>query len=125
MHRLRRGSVPAGLCRLLAGLAPVGLALVLGGCATSSAGEAAAIRSQAQAALAETEDDGLPAQVSPPWAIRRGPDDPNEPYSRNYGSRSYGQGLLAGLAGPPARMTPAEEEALIARAITEHEMRKP
>jgi hypothetical protein len=117
--------MPAGLCRLLAGLVPVGLALVLGGCATSSAGETATIRSQAPAARAETEDDGLPAQVSPSLAIRRSPDDPREPFSRSYGPRAYGPGSLFGLAGPPARMTPAEEEALIARAITEHEMRKP
>jgi hypothetical protein len=98
---------------------------MLGGCATSSAGETASLRSQVQAERAETEDDGLPAQVAPTSAIRRTPDDPSEPFSRNYGPRAYGPGSQYGLAGPPTRMTPAEEEALIARAITEHEMRKP
>ena len=120
MRRLRRGSVPAGLGWALASLGLLGLAVALGGCATSSAGETAAARSQMQAERTETEDDGLPAQVAPTSAIRRSPDDPREPFSRNYGPRSP-----AGLAGPPTRMTSAEEEALIAHAITVHEMRKP
>ena len=119
MRRLRRGNVPAGLGRLLAWLGPVGLAVALAGCATSSAGETSASRSHAQA-RAEVEDDGLPAQVAPPVAIRQAPDDPSEPFSRNYGPKPP-----ARLSGPPIRMSSAEEEALIARAIAEHEMRRP
>lgn len=66
------------------------------------------------------EDDGLPVQVAPASAIRQQPDDPSEPFSRNYGPKP-----AALLSGPPTRMSSAEEEALIARAITEHEMRRP
>ena len=94
--------------------------MALAGCATSSAGETAGSRSHAPSARVAMEDDGLPAQVAPSAAIRNEPDDPSQPFSRTYG-------LLpaACLAGPPTRMSSAEEEALIARAITEHEMRRP
>ena len=119
MRRLRRGTVPAGLGRLSAWLAPVALAVALAGCATSSAGETSAARSQ-ELPRAEVEDDGLPAQVAPSVAVRQGPDDPSEPFSRNYGPKPP-----ARLAGPSPRMSGAEEEALIARAIFEHEMRRP
>ena len=34
----------------------------------------------------EIEDDGIEAQRPPPLRAQRPPDDPNEPYSRNYGS---------------------------------------
>jgi hypothetical protein len=33
----------------------------------------------------EIEDDGLPSQAPPAANIRQMPDDPSEPYSRNYG----------------------------------------
>ena len=36
---------------------------------------------------AEVEDDGREAQLPPPRRIRQEPDDPSEPYSRNYGTR--------------------------------------
>jgi hypothetical protein len=79
-----------------------------------------ASRSHASATRVEMEDDGLPAQVTPTSAIRHEPDDPSQPFSRNYGLRP-----AARLSGPPPRMSSAEEEALIARAIAEHEMRRP
>lgn len=120
MRRLRRGSVPVGLGRLSAWLFPLGLAVALAGCATSSAGETSASRTHAPSERTEIEDDGLPAQAAPSSAIRRAPDDPSEPFSRNYGLRPP-----ARLSGPPTRMSSAEEEALIARAIAEHEMRRP
>ncbi len=31
------------------------------------------------------EDDGLPVQTAPPARVRSAPDNPNEPFSRNYG----------------------------------------
>ena len=120
MRWSRRGNVPAGLGRLLARLGSLGLAVALAGCVTSSAGETSAARPYAQSERVVLEDDGLPAQVAPSSAIRQQPDDPSEPFSRNYGPRT-----AAHLAGPPARMSPAEEEALIVRAIAEHEMRRP
>lgn len=33
----------------------------------------------------DLEEDGMEAQVAPPRAIREAPDDPSEPWSRNYG----------------------------------------
>ncbi len=39
----------------------------------------------AQAAVVDVEDDGLPAQTPPSGRIRQLADDPNEPFSRNYG----------------------------------------
>jgi hypothetical protein len=33
----------------------------------------------------DIEDDGLPAQSPPPMHLRHRPDDPSEPFSRNYG----------------------------------------
>jgi hypothetical protein len=104
----------------LAWLGPLGLAVALAGCATSSAGETSASRVHAQAERAEIEDDGLPVQVAPRATLHREADDPSEPFSRNYGPRPP-----ARLSGPPTRMSSAEEEALIARAIAEHEMRRP
>src|SRR5437879_1484388 len=103
MRGLRRGSVPAGPGRLLACLGLLGLAVALAGCATSSAGETSASRTRVQTERAEIEDDGLPAQVAPPAAMRREPDDPSEPFSRNYGPRPP-----ARLSGPPTRMSSAE-----------------
>jgi hypothetical protein len=124
MRGLRRGIAPVGLGPLLAWLGPVGLAMglavALSGCATSSAGEPSGLRSHAPTARVEIEDDGLPAQIAPSAAIRNDPDDPSQPFSRNYGLPP-----AARLSGPPTRLSGAEEEALIARAIAEHEMRRP
>jgi hypothetical protein len=124
MRGLRRGLVPAGPGRLLAWLGPLGLvlglAVALAGCATSSAGETSGSRLHAPTARVEMEDDGLPAQVAPSAGLRSEPDDPSQPFSRNYGLRP-----AARLSGPPTRLSSAEEEALIVRAIAEHEMRRP
>ena len=124
MRGLCRGIVPAGPGRLLPRLGllgvTMGLAVALAGCATSSAGEPSATRSYAGAARLEIADDGLPAQIAPSAAIRNAPDDPRQPFSRNYGLPP-----VARLSGPPTRMSSAEAEALIARAIAEHEMRRP
>jgi hypothetical protein len=98
----------------------MGLVVALAGCATSSAGETSASWSYAGAARLEIADDGLPVQVAPSAFIRNAPDDPRQQFSRNYGLRP-----VAHPSGPPTRMSSAEAEALIARAIAEHEMRRP
>ena len=87
--------------------------IAMAGCATSSAEPMPAPQALVQADRAQMEDDGLPEQVAPPARIRRQPDDPREPFSRNYGPQ------------PPTRMSRVEEEAVIAQAITAHEMRRP
>lgn len=67
-------------------------ALAAGGCAESRSRYAAAdhVRAAppqvAQSQPAELEEDGLPAQVPPLRRPNPLPDDPNEPYSPNYGS---------------------------------------
>lgn len=120
MRRLRRGVAPAALGLVLAVLGPLGLALLMAGCATSSADPTPASQAVARVDRDATEDDGLPPQVAPPAGIRRLPDDPREPFSRNYGPQP---------PAPPrpktAGLSQAEEDALIARAITAHEMRRP
>ena len=49
---------------------------------TNAPGQIAGLRS---GPAIEIEDDGIEAQ-RPPLRVPRPPDDPNEPYSRNYGS---------------------------------------
>jgi hypothetical protein len=39
----------------------------------------------AQGPAVQMETDGLPSQAAPPVRIRQMPDDPSQPYSRNYG----------------------------------------
>lgn len=81
----------------------------------------------------EIEDDGLPAQLAP---RHRAPvqDDPSEPWSPNYGRHTptKAQKAEAPTAETPARarkpqtrqqITAMDEEAIIRRAIAEHEMR--
>jgi hypothetical protein len=76
--------------------AVVAIALTLAGCATDEEyrreahARAAYAHAQAQASAAprreaDLEDDGLPSQVPPPVGRRMEPDDPREPFSRNYG----------------------------------------
>ncbi len=65
------------------------IGLVLGGCSTAqqqhAAADVAIAPKMAQATSVEIEDDGLPSQSPPPVRVRAAPDDPSEPYSRNYG----------------------------------------
>jgi len=66
----------------------------------------------------ELEDDGLPPQSPPPRSIRAQPDDPNEPWSPNYGRTVDATGRAAGSdsswaaiaddAGLPRPMSPEE-----------------
>jgi hypothetical protein len=90
-------------------------ALVLAGCASSSGSEAA--RGESRSVL---EADGLPAQVHPAADIRQLPDDPSQPFSRRYGSA-----LAPGLARGAEQAANLDAEAIIAAAISAHEMRKP
>lgn len=113
MRRLRGGVAPRQKGWPVAVLGALGAAVALSGCATSSSEPAPSYQPSLQASRGVIEDDGLPAQTAPPAHIRQLPDDPSEPFSRNYGLQ------------PPRRLSHAEAEAVIARAITAHEMRKP
>lgn len=63
--------------------------LALAGCASNSDRYASYGQHQptqvAHAVAVEVEDDGLPSQAPPPVRIRDIPDDPSEPFSKNYG----------------------------------------
>ena len=101
---------------MLLAMLGLGLAIAMAGCATSSAEPTPASRPLAQTDRGELEDDGLPMQAAPPAGIRQQPDDPREPFSRNYGPQP---------PAPPRRLSEAEADMVIARAITAHEMRRP
>jgi hypothetical protein len=120
MRRLHHGIVLARLRPLLALGGALAAAIAAAGCATSTAGGTAQFRYAARAERTITEDDGLPAQVALPLGIRQLADDPSEPFSRNYGPQPVMR-LRAALT----RLSDAEADALIAHAITEHEMRRP
>ena len=120
MRRSRHGIVPARLRLLLALAGALAAAIAAAGCATSTAVDTAQFHYAARAERTITEDDGLPAQVDPPSGIRQLADDPSEPFSRNYGPQP-----VMRLRATLTRLSDAEADALIARAITEHEMRRP
>jgi hypothetical protein len=110
----RRLSLGAGIpCFVV-----LGLALTAGGCASSAADQAVNAQGIAPIQRVEMEADGLPPQVPPPVGMRRQPDDPSEPFSPNYGAPPASRPA-------PARMSAADEDAIIARAIVAHEMRRP
>ncbi len=62
--------------------------LALTGCASTPRQYSANDVRVAQAAVIDVEDDGLPAQTPPPARARQMPDDPSEPFSRNYGGEN-------------------------------------
>jgi len=82
MFEFDAGAKPVlALCALAA-------AVSLGGCAADRSAEYSAAVSEPKpvARLAtDIEDDGIAAQTPPSRSIRQQPDDPSEPYSRNYG----------------------------------------
>ncbi|MBR2536801.1 MAG: adhesin [Hyphomicrobium sp.] len=81
------------------------LLAALGGCASD---QHASDYTRAHVAMAQAtidiEDDGLPAQSPPSKAVRHAPDDPSEPYSRNYG------GINPSVTGVPAAAGPAPQQ---------------
>src|SRR5262245_54867641 len=111
---LRLSACLPTLARLSFAFGPLAVALLAAGCAGSSGSEA--LRMETRSVL---EADGLPAQVRPAADIRQLPDDPSEPFSARYGSVPAAH--LARGPAPPS----FDAEAIIAAAITAHEMRKP
>jgi len=117
------------------------IAFMAGGCASQTAkGDASAVTEPtgaSQLAYAgqrvPVEDDGLPVQLAPRDRPSH-PDDPNEPWSPNYGSKtpieasaSIGPspaGQLISFFTGPKRMARSQEDAIIRQAIAEHEMRR-
>src|SRR5262245_31146447 len=89
--------------------------LVVAGCARSSGLELVRVEARGVA-----EADGLPAHVHPAADIRHWPDDPRQPFSPQYGSLPPSP-----RAGEADAVASLDAEAIIAAAITAHEMRKP
>ena len=89
MFAFHPGVKPALSVRALGlGSAALAALLALSGCASdpnSSTAQNAGVAPQTVAQAADVEADGLPAQTPPPARVRLAPDDPNEPFSRNYG----------------------------------------
>jgi hypothetical protein len=99
MFLLRTGPGGPGKYPLLpvAGLMRAGVCLLclatLAGCNATSRGPTAQWPGEPQHLAAavpgpfvEMEDDGQPGQIPPPPRVRQAPDEPHEPYSRNYGT---------------------------------------
>ncbi|MEQ1670208.1 MAG: adhesin [Hyphomicrobium sp.] len=113
MFAFAAGDIPAQKTRAAVARAASSAALAvviaaLGGCSSTqhaaTAQDPGATMRVAQA-VSEVEDDGLPAQTPPPHRIRQSPDDPSEPFSRNYG------GGNPSASAAPAPDAPANEHA--------------
>ncbi len=126
----------------------IGSAVVASGCAANqSPNYAGAYNSPVQPVnerqwKVEIEEDGKPAQLPPVRRMRPEEDDPTQPWSPNYG-RGAGSILPSPVPSEPrivwpkpietsVRIAPssrplaeAEADALIARAVNAHEIRRP
>ena len=121
MRRLRPRLARSRLSVVLTCLVPIGLAVALSGCATSSAADRTGATSDVPKAARTTTGGTVtpPATGSTPQGERHQTDDPYGLYSPLYG-------LWASLRPPgTGRWSAAEEDAIIAQAITAHEMRRP
>ena len=117
MCALQAGQKPVQKVRAVAARAVVArvasaaMLATLAGCAsnqtTSSAQQVGANVRVAQV-VTEVEDDGLPAQVPPTQRVRQMPDDPSQPFSRNYGgpNPSASAAPLAEPASEPEKPNP-------------------
>ena len=102
------GGQPALLPRVvLARLAAMAAVFGLAGCASATNQYSAQNVAVAQAT--EVEADGRPAQAVPTSRLREMPDEPAEPFSKNYGGKNPSAGKKADPVQPvnaPAHMPP-------------------
>jgi hypothetical protein len=153
MRALERGQRLRVSVRLSATrLGVIGATLLFAGCASTHERRYAGAYQPPPQPVAERgwtteiEEDGKPAQVPPVRRMRPEEDDPTQPWSPNYGSRESVPPVAAPPTAPrpswprpiqtqadpwsvPAmpgrRLSEAEAEAVMARAITAHERRLP
>ena len=81
----------------------------LGGCASNSANstaQSAATNMRVAQTVTDVEDDGLPAQTPPTPRARQSPDDPTEPFSRNYGGTNPSASAAPLVEGPVEHHAP-------------------
>ena len=91
MFAFDAGGEPVMLPRVaVARLAAMAAALGLAGCASAPTHYAS--QSVAVAQVAEVEGDGRPAQAAPEPRLRSLPDEPAEPFSKNYGGQNPSAG---------------------------------
>lgn len=106
MVALRAGMKPALSSCALAALTTLAGCSSAGTTSYTAQNPAIAPRTVAQAATV-IEDDGLPAQAPPPARIRVMPDQPDEPFSPNYGgSNPAALGACITRAAPPVVPAP-------------------
>jgi hypothetical protein len=111
MSAYRSGVVPAkNYGALFARAATAALLAALGGCATNSAtttSQYSGSHVQVADVAADVEDDGLPAQTPPPAArVHQAPDDPTQPFSRNYGGVNPSASAAPLVEGPVEHQAP-------------------
>lgn len=149
MCSLRRGRAPRSFRRVAARAGVTGLLLALTACASNPATTTSAQHpplpsdilpvhtAEARTPRVEIELDGLPVQLAP---RQRTPiaDDPREPWSPNYGTlRPTRTTEIPASTPAPTKVAmaaterisifqpqPIDEEDIIRRAVTEHEMRQ-
>lgn len=114
MFALQAGLEPAQKKRAaLARAAAAAMLAALGGCASTTHTTSTAQYSGAPVRVAQTvtdvEDDGLPAQTPPPARAQQSPDDPSEPFSRNYGGTNPSASNEPLAAGPADHHAPAQK----------------
>lgn len=123
MLRSSSGLVPRRACALSATIVVLILAAATGGCSSTRSTTAATtswpagndayrVAYEPPPPKVEMEDDGMEAQVPPPKRVREEPDDPREPFSRNYGTvaplrRAEALPVAREAMPPPARPTVA------------------
>ncbi|HVZ04612.1 adhesin [Hyphomicrobium sp.] len=111
MYAFAAGRSPAEVAR--AAIVPLLFAVAAlgqGGCAADNGAQyatapAVAAYSQQVAAAVQVESDGLPSQPAPSARIRQMPDDPSEPFSRNYGGPNPASVTAKPDATAEAKMT--------------------
>jgi hypothetical protein len=121
MRRLRRGFVRAWPIIALRRVAPVCLAAALAGCGAASPLDRATLADgETGSSRAATIGNALAARLPQLRGVSYRAEAPADPYSPFSGARPPYR--LAGASWP---WSPAEEDAIIAEAITAHEMRRP
>jgi hypothetical protein len=121
MRRLRDRKVRSWLGVLATRAAPVCLAAALAaGCAATSPHEGATAAVTGSETRAAIPGEGLAARFPLLRGVRQQPVGAADPYSPLNGARAPYR--MAHAAWP---WSPAEEDAIIAEAITAHEMRRP
>lgn len=114
MFALEAGLEPVQKKRaVLARAAAAAMLAALGGCASTTDTSSSAQYSGANVRVAQTvtevEDDGLPAQTPPPARARQMPDDPSEPFSRNYGGANPSASNAPLVEGPVEHTAPKQK----------------